>query len=94
MGTLCRVSHIDAAHLRKQKAPETGQKKGKAMQFIKVTGYDNKPLYLRAGAIYGMRRIEDAETYTRVHVCDGKAFSVRETLEEILESLGYQKGNE
>ena len=62
-------------------------------KFIKLTNYDEKPLYLLESAITGLRRIEHMEPkpYTRIHLSDGKQFSVMETPEEILESLGHKR---
>lgn len=58
--------------------------------FIKLTGYNHEPLYVKMDCITRMRWIDDIDPYTRIYSAGGD-FSVRETPEQIMESLGYRK---
>lgn len=58
--------------------------------FIKLTGYDHKPVFVKTDAIARLRLMDDTKPYTRIYTTGGD-FSVWETPEQIMESLGYRK---
>ena len=62
----------------------------KTDSYIKLTSYNHEPLYVKMDCITRMRWIEDIDPYTRIYSSGGD-FSVRETPEHIMESLGYRK---
>ena len=62
----------------------------KTDSYIKLTGYNHEPLYVKMDCITRMRWIDDIDPYTRIYSAGGD-FSVRETPEQIMESLGYRK---
>ena len=61
--------------------------------FIKLTGYDHKPVFVKTDAITRLRLMDDTKPYTRIYTTGGD-FSVWETPEQIMESLGYKKNEE
>lgn len=65
----------------------------KTDSYIKLTGYNREPLYVKMDCITRMRWIDDIDPYTRIYSAGGD-FSVRETPEQIMESLGYKKNEE
>ena len=62
----------------------------KTDSYIKLTSYNHEPIYVKMDCITRMRWIDDIDPYTRIYSLGGD-FSVRETPEQIMESLGYRK---